>query len=232
MKQELHNKNCSVFSGAATCSCIYFGTNHPITDSTTMYVPAELMNKNITDSMENRCDCSAGLSGNSDEHSKVCSTRLTDNNKDWVEEAKKEEERKFHRERVKKWRKENPERAKAIKLKYRLKNFDKVRAYSKKYYEEHKNDPKYQALNNKKTLAHYYKNKEKWRARDKVHKAVKSGKLKKPLVCECCLGKKKLEGHHTDYKKPLLVNWLCKLCHETLHRTQHLKSIHSLESVA
>lgn len=47
--------------------------------------------------------------------------------------------------------------------------------------------------------------------RIKVHRAVKSGKLKK-LPCEVC-GEVKVEGHHDDYSKPLEVKWLCSIHH-------------------
>lgn len=34
-----------------------------------------------------------------------------------------------------------------------------------------------------------------------------------PEFCEGCGLKKRLEKHHHDYSKPLLVVWLCKPCH-------------------
>lgn len=50
--------------------------------------------------------------------------------------------------------------------------------------------------------------------------AVRRGELKKPSSCESC-GKKtkgnRLNGHHTDYTKPLAVIWLCKVCHGEIH---------------
>lgn len=59
----------------------------------------------------------------------------------------------------------------------------------------------------------YDKNKEKQLIRWKVWHAVKIGKIIKPLSCEHCKQTKKLQGHHTDYKKPLIVIWLCSTCH-------------------
>lgn len=48
------------------------------------------------------------------------------------------------------------------------------------------------------------------RARTKVSNAVRDGKLiKKPCYC----GKIKVEAHHTDYRKPLSVIWLCHRHH-------------------
>ena len=51
-----------------------------------------------------------------------------------------------------------------------------------------------------------------WRQVNK-HKA----KLNKPDKCEMCMKKEKLHGHHTNYKKPLEVIWLCVSCHSTIH---------------
>ncbi len=48
-----------------------------------------------------------------------------------------------------------------------------------------------------------------------VQRALKKGILKRK-PCEIC-GKKKVEGHHDDYTKPLNVRWLCKLHHMEVH---------------
>ncbi|AGY47395.1 hypothetical protein Grass_130 [Bacillus phage Grass] len=60
-------------------------------------------------------------------------------------------------------------------------------------------------------------------ARKKVLRAVRAGKLLKPLKCQCCNKEKPLEAHHTDYRNPLDVKWLCKECHENEH---HLNEGH------
>lgn len=44
----------------------------------------------------------------------------------------------------------------------------------------------------------------------------KRGKLV-PRSCEEC-GERKAQKHHPDYTKPLYVKWLCKRCHQALHR--------------
>jgi hypothetical protein len=55
-------------------------------------------------------------------------------------------------------------------------------------------------------------------ARKLVMYAVKLGVIKKPNQCEKCNSTGKIEGHHTDYTKPLEVKWLCKLCHKQEHK--------------
>lgn len=44
----------------------------------------------------------------------------------------------------------------------------------------------------------------------------KRGKLI-PMPCVVC-GEQQVDGHHTDYKKPLEVIWLCKQHHREIHR--------------
>lgn len=67
-------------------------------------------------------------------------------------------------------------------------------------------------------------NKEKIYAHWKVRDAIKSGKLIKPKNCVRCNESKKLiDGHHTDYTKPLDVLWLCRKCHIQEHHDMKLK---------
>lgn len=47
---------------------------------------------------------------------------------------------------------------------------------------------------------------------------IEMGRLIVPKICEHCSREKKLDGHHTDYSKPLEVTWLCKECHGYEHR--------------
>ena len=57
------------------------------------------------------------------------------------------------------------------------------------------------------------------RARLKLQRAVKSGKINKPDSCDSCRKKCIPDGHHhRGYKKPLAVIWLCRMCHGEVHR--------------
>lgn len=68
---------------------------------------------------------------------------------------------------------------------------------------------------NKKSV---FKHKAKQLTRYKVRGAIISGKLVRPDSCSKCNKKEKyIEGHHSDYEKPLSVTWLCKVCHSALH---------------
>ena len=59
---------------------------------------------------------------------------------------------------------------------------------------------------------------EETKARLKVHRAVKQGKLEKPTHCECCGEEAKaMCAHHHDYDKPYEVIWLCPSCHRLYH---------------
>lgn len=49
------------------------------------------------------------------------------------------------------------------------------------------------------------------RARNKVSNAIRSGKLKRGLCIVC--SSTKTEAHHTDYRRPLVVQWLCRKHH-------------------
>lgn len=56
-------------------------------------------------------------------------------------------------------------------------------------------------------------------ARYELNKAVRRGELTRPTNCEeCGQHKKRIEGAHTDYNKPLVVRWLCTPCHRAFDK--------------
>ena len=65
---------------------------------------------------------------------------------------------------------------------------------------------------------------EKHSAHDKLHAAVKSGKIIKAKFCQVCHSESKLEGHHEDYSKPLDVIWMCDQCHKRRHMVISFRS--------
>jgi hypothetical protein len=60
-------------------------------------------------------------------------------------------------------------------------------------------------------------NPKKVKASQMVNNAVRDGRLDKPDECSSCGSKAKLVGHHSDYDKPLEVEWLCSTCHRQIH---------------
>lgn len=58
---------------------------------------------------------------------------------------------------------------------------------------------------------------EKTRAQGRVYQAVARGELARPSACERCGEPRRLDGHHTDYSRPLDVEWLCRACHRKEH---------------
>ena len=93
---------------------------------------------------------------------------------------------------------------------------NKVRLEQKEYYKNNKLSIKRKRREDREMF------KEKYRARDILQSAIRSGKLTRPQICQKCLLSVKVQGHHKDYSKPLEVEWLCKKCHMQLH---HLKII-------
>ena len=83
---------------------------------------------------------------------------------------------------------------------YRLRHPKRLRAIYAKYRNKKKRD------------------KFKDNARIALNLAIKSGKLLRPSKCERCRATCKAHGHHTDYSKPLSVQWLCVKCHAIAHR--------------
>ena len=56
-------------------------------------------------------------------------------------------------------------------------------------------------------------------------RALHAGEICRPDTCQICgsegssTGSKAVSGHHTDYARPLDVQWLCVRCHKRAHHT-------------
>jgi hypothetical protein len=107
------------------------------------------------------------------------------------------------------------------KVKYKIKNLEKNREKCRKYYVENREyilKKRKENINHKKNnKKYYYNNKEKMRAKQIVYQKTKSGEIKKGN-CFLCNNKKNIQGHHPDYTRPLYIFWLCKKCHNYIHR--------------
>jgi hypothetical protein len=119
--------------------------------------------------------------------------------------AHKEQQLNSNKESVKK----NPEKVKAYKRKYVENNLEKVRESKRKW---NINNPlKLKVIRKNCSIKLKEKHPEKIIARNKARPI--------PLKnsCEICGSKEKLTKHHWRYDKPLLVNTLCKECHDIQH---------------
>lgn len=94
---------------------------------------------------------------------------------------------------------------------------EKAKVSQKKYYNTEKGKLKYKLETEK--LRKLYP--EKARARSLLSNAICDGDIIRPKECSQCLSDKfVIEGHHYDYSKPYEVIWLCRTCHMKLHRKQ------------
>lgn len=102
-----------------------------------------------------------------------------------------------------------------------FKTKEKRLASWRKWYEANKSifkikyRPRYKNLLhlNKKAKLYRKNNPIKYKARYTLSNAIVLGQLIRPSICSECFVEGKIEGHHTDYLKPLEVIWLCKKCH-------------------
>ena len=58
-------------------------------------------------------------------------------------------------------------------------------------------------------------NPDKYRAHLRVASAIRRGLLVK-MPCKIC-GNPRTDAHHTDYRRPLKVIWLCRFHHAAVH---------------
>lgn len=99
---------------------------------------------------------------------------------------------------------------------YRLKNLEHIRRLARlKASKDRKKDPaRYYARVTEAIKNWRAKYPGKYRAHAKVFTALRNGSLvKKP--CHC--GKTRVQAHHTDYRKPLKVDWYCVSHHAEVH---------------
>ena len=83
----------------------------------------------------------------------------------------------------------------------------------------HKSKKKYMATKKGREMKRRVEKRYRERHRIKVNakgyiaRGVRSGRIKRPSRCSFCGDKRKPQGHHSDYSKPLEVRWLCQPCH-------------------
>ena len=99
----------------------------------------------------------------------------------------------------------------ASRRKWAATNRDKINGYNNRWVEA--NPEKLRELSRQK----YKKDKGKYLARDAVKRAINSGSIKRG-GCEICGTTERVQAHHDDYSKPLVVRWFCCQHHHDLHR--------------
>lgn len=105
---------------------------------------------------------------------------------------------------------ERVKRDRERELNYRFENKERTRLAVKKSKQKNRNGHASYNRND------YQRRKLEVSVRNKTNLAIRLGKLiRKP--CKYC-GNLKVHAHHTDYSKPLQVEWLCSAHHAAWHR--------------
>jgi len=66
---------------------------------------------------------------------------------------------------------------------------------------------------------------EKKEARYQLNLAVAAGLIGRPSECQRCgSANKRINGHHSDYSKPLEVEWICAQCHSDEHQERKVNA--------
>lgn len=113
-------------------------------------------------------------------------------------------------------------------LRYREKRIEEVKKYYSSLSEEKREEIRQRKRINfknsdaqKKNKLDYQRNrysKEKIVANRAIAQALIEEKIFKPGKCQICNLERKLDGHHSDYSKPLEVIWVCRKCHVAIHK--------------
>jgi hypothetical protein len=135
------------------------------------------------------------------------------------QQSHKEKLREYTKLWHRKWRANNPEKAAAERLAWRLANKELVRFYGRKCKKKHLEA--YRAADRERQKISRWKNPEKWIAHTVVAYAIAAGDLIRPLKCSRCGRKCKPDAHHHRGYTPkhwLDVIWLCVICHQEERR--------------
>ncbi len=96
---------------------------------------------------------------------------------------------------------------------HRLKNIDRIRKYDRR-----RSKLPHRKIMSAKICKTYRKEYPlRYAASTLLKSAIQSGKIKRPKRCSICKAKTRIMGHHNDYCKPLVVIWVCQICHKGLH---------------
>ena len=113
------------------------------------------------------------------------------------------------KEYMKKYRIENRERLKILSGNWAINNPEKVKISYKKHYDKNKKE----IMRKQKIYVETHENVHEIK---KIRRAT-AHKIPLKSSCEICNSINNLQRHHWRYDKPLLVNTLCKSCHQIQH---------------
>lgn len=68
------------------------------------------------------------------------------------------------------------------------------------------------------------KNKNKKKVQNMVKNAIVSGKIIRTKICSICCAEGIIQAHHKDYTKPFDITWLCRKCHNDIHKEDMLRN--------
>jgi acetoin utilization deacetylase AcuC-like enzyme len=140
--------------------------------------------------------------------------RVRGNNLRWYYKYH-EEIKKQRRIKTVKYREINREKINQYQKQYWIRNAKELRKKQNEYSKKPERLIKQREYTKRYRLKKSFKYKDK--ARGAFERAVKYGFIIRPDKCSRCGIKCKPDGHHTDYAKPLEVQWLCKICHNQAH---------------
>ena len=127
-------------------------------------------------------------------------------------EKRREAQRKYNRSEKgianrKRWAERNPEKVAAAHRRWWKANPEKVRAYGRRYQQTPHGKKSRLARNRRES-------REKIGARNAINNGIRNGSITRPDTCEYCgVVDEPIEASHSDYSRPLDVEWLCRPCH-------------------
>ena len=92
--------------------------------------------------------------------------------------------------------------------------------YIKKYQQKYQQSEAGRETHRRSGQKYEQPNPEKKKAHHAVYRAIKTGKLTRPSICESCFKERFIQAHHESYEKEkwLDVDWLCRECHDKLRK--------------
>jgi len=94
-------------------------------------------------------------------------------------------------------------------------DYDKI--YKRAYRKIH---PTYTKAAVEKRREYYKKHKEEFSVSHKAWLAINNETIYKPEICSRCGKKRKILGHHPDYRFPFELEFVCYSCHKLIHNNE------------